>query len=188
MARHPHPAPARNHLRDQPALHRRHPRPFPGRRRARGPRQPGRGRGGEAHQDGEPRDRRLAQHERRRRDSFRASAHDDRARPRRGVSRPLPQHHQRRHAAALAPAGQSVPRAGDFGCDRRLLDRRSHRNCANCGRSWTTPRSERNFARPNARPRRVSRTGSRRIRGSSSTRTRSSIARSSAFTNTNGSS
>ena len=188
MARHPHPAPARNHLRDQPALHRRHPRPFPGRRRARGPRQPGRGRGGEAHQDGEPRDRRLAQHERRRRDSFRASAHDDRARPRRSVSRPLQQHHQRRHAAALAPAGQSVPRAGDFGRDRRQLDRRSHPIAETAAARGRRRASERNFARPNARPRRVSRTGSGRIRGSSSTRTRSSIARSSAFTNTNGSS
>ena len=59
---------------------------------------------------GQPRHRRLAQHQRRGRDPLRAAAHDDGQGPGRDVPRALQQQDQRRHAAALAAAGQ--PGAG----------------------------------------------------------------------------
>ena len=55
---------------------------------------------------GQPGHRRLAQHQRRGRDSLRAAAHDDGQGPGRDVSRALQQQDQRRHAAALAVAGE----------------------------------------------------------------------------------
>ena len=80
--------------------------PLPGRRGPRRAREPRRG--GRRAQDphGQPRDRRLAQHQRRRRDPFRAAAHGDGQGPRRDVPRALQQQDQRRDAAALAAAGQ----------------------------------------------------------------------------------
>ena len=64
---------------------------------------------GAAAQDphGQPGDRRLAQHQRRGGDPLRAAAHDDGQGPGRDVSRALQQQDQRRHAAALAAAGES---------------------------------------------------------------------------------
>ena len=59
---------------------------------------------------GQPGHRRLAQHQRRGRDPFGAAAHDDRQGSGRDVPRALQQQDQRRHAAALAAAGQ--PGAG----------------------------------------------------------------------------
>ena len=59
---------------------------------------------------GEPRHRRLAQHQRRGGDPLGAAAHDDGQGLRRDVSRALQQQDQRRHAAALAAAGE--PGAG----------------------------------------------------------------------------
>ena len=114
-------------------------------------------------------------------------AHDDGARPRRGVSRALQQQDERRHAAALAPTGESLARRDDFGRDRRRLDRRPRAtekaSAARGGRR--VPGG--GFARLNARARPGSPTGSSGIRTSSSIRTRSSTARSSAFTSTSAS-
>ena len=112
-------APSRDHLRDQPPAARRHSRPLPRRRRARRPNEPGRGRADEADSHGESCDRRLAQHQRRGGDPFRALAQDDGARPRRGVSRTFQQQDQRGHAEALASTGQSAPCRDDFGRHRR---------------------------------------------------------------------
>ncbi len=97
---------------------------FPGDDGRVAPDEPGRGGGDEAHPHGESGDRRLPQHQWRGRDPFRASAHDDGAGPRRGVSRALQQQDQRRHAEALAPPRQSLARGGDHRQHRRLLDRR----------------------------------------------------------------
>ena len=74
------PAPApRDHLRDQPPLPRRRPRDaIPATRTASRARQPDRGGAREAGPHGPPGHRRLAQHQRRRRDPLRAAA-DDRA-------------------------------------------------------------------------------------------------------------
>ena len=182
----PHSASSRDHLRDQPAAHGRHSRPLSRRRGARGPDQPGRGRAGEAHPDGESGDCRLAQHQRRGGDPFQASARDDGPRPRGGLSRALQQQDERGDAEALAPARQSASRRDDFRRHRRRLDHRPEpieRAAPAGGRRGVSRQDSR---RPNARPRRGSSTGSSGTRRSSSIRTRSSIARSSAFTNTSG--
>ena len=54
-----------------------------------------------------------------------AAAQDHRARPRRGLPRPVQQQDQRRDAAALAQTGQSRARRHDLGDDRRRLGRGS---------------------------------------------------------------
>ena len=84
--------------------------PLPRRRGPRRAREPDRGRPDQAGPHGQPGHRRLAQHQRRGRDPLRAAAHDDGQGPGRDVPRALQQQDQRRHAAALAAAGQ--PGAG----------------------------------------------------------------------------
>ena len=183
----PHSAPARDHLRDQPPAARRHSRPLPRRRRARGSDEPGRGRADEAHPHGEPGDRRLPQHQRRGRDPFRTLAQDDGARPRRGVSRTLQQQDQRGHAEALASPRQSLPRRDDFSRHRRLLDRRSDaiaKASAARGRRCVPGGYSQSQARGQGPVRRL---GQAAYGRRPSIRTRSSIARSSAFTNTSAS-
>ena len=118
-------ASTRDYLRDQPPPCRPRPHPVSRRPRARRAREPRRGGEGEVHPHGEPGDRRLRQHEWRRRDPFRASAHDDGARPRRDFPRPLQQQDERRHAEALAQARQSTARGDDHRRDRRFLGDRS---------------------------------------------------------------
>ena len=119
-------ATSRDHLRDQPSLPRRRAPPLSRRRGPRRAREPDRGRAGRQGQGpyGKPGDRRLAQHERRRRDPFRAPAHDDGARPGGDLSRALQQQDQWRHAAAMAAAGQSRAVARHHRCHRRRLDDR----------------------------------------------------------------
>ena len=183
----PHSAPSRDHLRDQPPAHGRHSRPLSRRRGAGGPGQPDRGGAGEARPDGQSRDCRLAQHQRRGGDPFEAAARDDGARSRGGLSRAFQQQDERGDAEALAPARQSASRRDDFRGDRRRLDhgpRRIEGAAAAGGRCSVSREDSR---RPSARPRRGSSTGSSGTRRSSSIRTRSSIARSSAFTNTSAS-
>ena len=80
--------------------------PLPGRRGPRPAREPDRGRRRAQDPHGQPGDRRLAQHQRRGRDPLRAAAHDDGQGPGRDVPRALQQQDQRRHAAALAAAGE----------------------------------------------------------------------------------
>src|SRR5271165_4200723 len=118
-------ASTRDYLRDQPPPCRPRPHPVSRRPRARRAREPRRGGGGEVHPHGKPGDRRLPQHEWRRRDPFRASARDDGARPRRDFPRPLQQQDERRHAEALAQARQSTARGDDHRRDRRFLGDRS---------------------------------------------------------------
>ena len=84
--------------------------PLPGDEGALAAREPDRGGRGAASPHGQPGHRRLAQHQRRGRDPFPAAAHDDGQGPGRDVSRALQQQDQRRHAAALAAAGE--PGAG----------------------------------------------------------------------------
>ena len=85
--------------------------PHRGRRRAQDP-------------HGQPRHRRLAQHQRRRRHPFAAAAHRHGQGPGRDVSRALQQQDQRRDAAALAAAGQPGARRLHHRGDRRRLDHR----------------------------------------------------------------
>ena len=105
--------------------------------------EPGRGRADEADSHGEPGDRRLAQHQRRRGDPFRALAQDDGARPRRGVSRAVQQQDERGHAAALASSCQSLPRRTRFRPPSAMPGSPISRNCRSFGRWRTTPRSGR---------------------------------------------
>jgi glycogen phosphorylase len=67
------------------------------------------------------RDRRVAQGQRRVGAAFRADGPDHLRRPGAPVPRPLPQRHQRRHAATLAHAGQPGPQHPDRRRDRRRL-------------------------------------------------------------------
>src|SRR2546426_365614 len=76
LVRDAHPAPPRNHPRDQPTSPRRRAEPLPGRRGTRPAREPRRGRSRAENPDGEPGDRRLAQHPRRRCAPLGAAAHD----------------------------------------------------------------------------------------------------------------
>ena len=103
-------APAGDHPGDQPPSARRGAGPLPGRRGPRRAREPRRGGRRAQDPDGQPRHRRLAQHQRRRRHPFRPAAHGDGQGPGRDVPRALQQQDQRRDAAALAAAGQ--PGAG----------------------------------------------------------------------------
>ena len=86
-------------------------------------------RGGRRAQDphGQPRHRRLAQHQRRRRHPLRPAAHGDGQGPGRDVPRALQQQDQRRHAAALAAAGQPGARRLHHRGHRRRLDHRPRR-------------------------------------------------------------
>ena len=123
----PASAPSRDHPRDQPALPRRRPDALPGRRGTRRAREPRRGRSRAEDPDGEPGDRRLAQHERRRGDPLRAAAHDDRPGPGRALPRALQQQDERRDAAALAAAREPGARRRDHRRDRRRLGDRPRR-------------------------------------------------------------
>ena len=105
---------------------------------------------------GQPGDRRLAQHERRRRDPFRDPAHDDGARPGGDLPRPLQQQDQRRHAAAMAAAGQSRAVARHHRCHRRRLDDRFRQDRRARSLPPTTPRSAARSCKPSATPRRAS--------------------------------
>ena len=98
-------APPGDHLRDQPPPARRRADALSRRRRPRRAHEPHRGRRRAQDPHGQPGHRRLAQHQRRGRDPLRAAAHDDGQGPRRDVPRALQQQDQRRHAAALAAAG-----------------------------------------------------------------------------------
>ena len=103
----------------------------------------GRRRAGSPH--GEPGHRRLAQHQRRGRDPLGAARTHDRAGLRRDVSRALQQQDQRRHAAALAAAGES--RAGRGRSPKRSATAGSptSASCASSSRSPTTRRSATRF-------------------------------------------
>ena len=114
------------------------------------------------------------------------AAHDDGQGSGRDVSRAVQQQDQRRHAAALAAAGQPGARQLDHRGHRRRLDHRPRPDCASCSRWPTTPASATPFARPSARPRCGSPTGSRPTPAESSIPIPSSTARSSASTNTSG--
>ena len=183
----PHSAPSRDHLRDQPPAARGHSRPLSRRHRASRAHEPDRGRPDQAHPHGESGHRRLPQHQWRGGDPLQALAHDDGARPRRGVSRAIQQQDQRRHAETLASTRQSVARGGDLGRDRRGLDHRPRRAEKAHAPGRRLLRSGPTFSRRNAPARRGSPTGSSGTPRSSSTRIRSSTARSSAFTSTSGS-
>ena len=159
------PRHARDHLRDQPPLPGRRPAPLSRRRGPRRAREPDRGgaRGQGPH--GQPGHRRLAQHQRRRRDPFRAAAHDDRQGLRRDVPGALQQQDQRRDAAALAAAGQPGAVQRHHRRDRRRLDHRSQPAAQARSRWPTTPPSATTSARPSARPSRSLPTGCRSTSG-----------------------
>ena len=93
-----------DHPGNQPPPARRRPGALPGRRGARRAREPRRGRPGAKGPHGEPGHRRLAQHQRRGRDSLRVAADADGQGSRRDVPRAVQQQDQRRHAQALAAA------------------------------------------------------------------------------------
>ena len=129
----------------------------------------------------------FAQHQRRGGDPFRASARDDGPRPRRGVSRAFQQQDERGHAEALAPARQSAARRDDLRRHRRLLDHRPQpieKASAAGERRGVSGQDSRGQTRRQGAVRRL---GQAAHGGCASIRTRSSIARSSAFTNTSGS-
>ena len=101
---------------------------FPGDEGRVAAREPDRGRPEPSSPHGQPGHRRLAQHQRRGRDSLRAAAHDDGQGPGRDVPRALQQQDQRRHAAALAAAGEPGARPRDHRGHRRRLDHRPRAN------------------------------------------------------------
>ena len=141
----------------------------------------------EARPHGQPGHRRLAQHQRRGRDPLRAAAHDDGQGPGRDVSRAVQQQDQRRHAAALAAAGQPGARPRDHRGHRRRLDHRP-RPAEQDSSRWPTTRP---FATRFRKAKREAKVAVRRlaqgdVRARRSTRTPSSTARSSASTNTSG--
>ncbi len=109
MVRADHSPQPRDHSRDQPAPARHRARALPRRRRSRCAHESHRAKRRRPEDpDGQSRHRRVAQHERRRRHPLGAGAHAPGARFRRNVSRALQQQDQRRYAAPLAVAGQSV--------------------------------------------------------------------------------
>ena len=108
-------APSGDHLRDQSAFPRRRPDPLSRRRGACSAREPGRGRRRAENPHGQPRHRRLAQHQRCLGDSHRPAADDDGQRPGRDVSGALQQQDQRRHAATMAVAGEPGARRRHHG-------------------------------------------------------------------------
>ena len=117
-------APPRDHPRDQPPPARRGPDALPRRRRPGGARQPRRrGRRAEG-SHGQPRHRRLAQHQRRGRHPLRPPPHGDGQGPGRDVPRALQQQDQRRDAPALAPAGEPGARRHHHQRHRGRLDHR----------------------------------------------------------------
>ena len=121
-------APPGDHLRDQPSSARRGPDPL-SRRRGPGPAgEPHRGRPGPARPHGQPRDRRLAQHQRRGRHPLQAPAHGHGQGPRRDVPGALQQQDERRDAAALAPSRQSQPGRCHHRGHRRRVDHGPRRN------------------------------------------------------------
>ena len=136
---------------------------------------------------GEPGDRRLAQHQWRGRDPLGAVAPADGQGPRRDVSRAFQQQDQWGHPAALAVFGQSRALAHDHRRDRRALGDRSRRieKAPSAGRRFRLPRklSQRQARRQIA----LCRLGQKKLRRDGRSRTRSSIAKSSASTNTSGS-
>ena len=152
-------APGRDHLRDQQAPARRRPRPLSRRPRPRRARQPDRGRPRAAGAHGQSRHRRLAQHQRRRGDPFAPPAHGDGQRPRRGVSRPLQQQDERRHAAALDEARQPVARRDDHRRRSATTGSPISRNCSGSSRSPRMPPSAPTSTTPSAPARRASPTG-----------------------------
>ena len=161
--------------------------PLPGRRGPRRAREPRRGGRRAQDPDGQPRHRRLAQHQRRRRHPFRPAAHGDGQGPGRDVPRALQQQDQRRDAAALAAAGQPGARRLHHRGDRRRLDHRPRR----AGEAQAARRRQRlSRRRPQGQARgQVAVRGLAQVdvRRDASIRTRSSTARSSASTSTSGS-
>src|SRR4051794_2703980 len=120
-------APPRDPPRDHPPFPRRGAGPPSRRRGPRRARQPGRGGRRAADPDGQPRYRRLAQHERRRRHPLGPAAEGDGQGSGRAVPRALQQQDQRRHPAPLAPARQPGSRRRHHGRHRRGLDHRPRR-------------------------------------------------------------
>ena len=102
----------------------------------------------QAHPHGQSRDRRLAQHQWRGRDPFRAPAHDDGQGFRGGFPGALQQQDQRGDASALAAARQSPARA--------------RRSSGAIGDGWITDLAELRKLRPLADDARLPRRGSRR--------------------------
>src|SRR3954466_6773458 len=165
--REPPPPTPDDHLRDQPALlapgdqplsvRRAPPRPHVAHRRGT-PRRPAFA----PHPDGVPRGGRIALGERSRRAAHEAPRAAPPARLPRDVPGTLQQQDERRHAPALAPAGESPPRRRDHGSHRRCLARRSGRatpaRAARRGRV-VPPGSPRHQAAQQGRPRRGHREG-----------------------------
>ena len=120
---------------------------------------------------------------------FRVAEKADRERLGRDFPGAVQQQDQRRHAAALAADGQSAAGQPDYRSDRRHLGGRSRATSQARAAGRRQSRSARNSATPSATPKRGSSPGSRRQQAmpSISIPTRSSIARSSGFTNTSGS-
>ena len=114
-----HPAPPRDRLRDQPALSRRRRPALPERRRPRPAHEPDRGGLAADRADGSPGMRRQSQHQRRREDPLRPSAHPGASGFRGDVPRPVQQQDQRRHAPAVAAPGQPAARGARHGRRRR---------------------------------------------------------------------
>ncbi len=100
----------RDHLRNQSPLPGRCSAAVSRRRRSHSAHEPDRRGRPQEGPHGESGDRRLAQHQWRRSNSLRAAARDDGQRSRRDVPRAVQQQDQRRHAAALAAAGQPAAR------------------------------------------------------------------------------
>ena len=137
---------------------------------------------------GQPRHRRLAQHQRRGRDPLPPAAHDDGQGPGGDVPRAVQQQDQRRHAAALAAAGQ--PAAGPDRSPRPSATAGS-RTSTQLGEAQAARRGQRPFAPRFRKAKRDAKAALRRlaegdIRRHAWTRSRSSTARSSASTNTSG--
>ena len=138
---------------------------FPGDEGRVGAREPGRGGRRAPDPNGQPRDRRLAQHQRRRRHPLRPAAHGDGQGPGRAVPRALQQQDQRRDAAALAAAGQSGTRPAASRRRSATAGSRTSASWPGCGRWRTTAGSATPFATPSARRSCGSRRGSRSTSG-----------------------
>ena len=172
--------------RDQPPPARFRPGSLPRRRGPRGAREPDRGRPEQARPHGQPGHRRLAQHQRRGRDPLRAAAHGDGQGPGRDVPRALQQQDQRRHAAALAAAGEPGARPHDHRGHRRRLDHRP-RSTEQAQAARRRPELSQRLPQGQARGQgAVRRLAQGDLRPDAWTRTPSSIARSSASTSTSG--
>ena len=128
--------------------------PISRRRGPRGAHEPDRGGAGQARPHGQPRHRRLAQHQRRGRDPLRAAALDHGEGPGRDVPRALQQQDQRRHAAALAAAGEPGARPHRSPRPSATAGSPTSASWRGSSRSPTTGASATRFARPSERPRR----------------------------------